>query len=112
MKTRYFFGSVIALCLSTSGLMAWQRSAMNDCKIDKKSCTADSATCKAQLKECEQKAPDKDEASFVFALSSYANSLFQKFSAEQKKQAMDFADGNKMAPDDAVLKASGQCQCK
>ncbi len=106
------------VCLFSGELSAWERSAMSDCKQDEsdckkeaKGCTDDKGTCKKQAEQCKKDAEAckksaqiSDETSFMNALSPYSKSQFQKFSPDQKKKAMDMADGAKISPDDAVTK--------
>jgi hypothetical protein len=64
----------------------------------------------------EKKTPDKcvkesgkaDESSFASSLSPYTYGMYKDFTPDQKKRAMDFADHNKMSPDDAVMKVAGK----
>jgi hypothetical protein len=119
-KLTMAFGSLIAAsCLFTNGLSAWERTAMdeckqemNDCKDDASQCTGDRAMCKRQAEQCKKdyemckkEVDQTDAASFANALSiPYYKTQFTQFSDSQRKRAMDYADGNKMKPDDAVAK--------
>jgi hypothetical protein len=88
----------IALTLITAGTSlfadtqanqetAWERKTMDRCK-------------KEMMKE--------DEATFSSSLSPFAKKQYQGFTPEQRKKAMDYADSNKMSPDDAVAKVMSQ----
>ncbi len=90
-------------------LSGWQRKAMDDCKKDEKSCKKeadkkDQEACKKDVEACRKNAPKKDLASFESELSRHSRSIYKKFSDDQKRKAMDYADGTKMSPDDAVGK--------
>jgi hypothetical protein len=51
-----------------------------------------------------QEMAKSDESSFTSRLSAYSYQQYLRLTPEQKKQAMDFADNNKMSPDEAVLR--------
>lgn len=105
-------------CLCASHLSAWERTAMSnckkneqECKKDAKKCTDEPASCKQQkekckmhMEGCKKDAATADTNSFAAALSNSQRSQFNKMSMDQKKQVMDWSDGNKMNPDDAVVK--------
>jgi len=117
-KTVALTGIIAGFVLCTNGLSAWQKSAMNDCKKEMddckneaSQCTDDRATCKKQAEQCKKDFEDckknvdqADAASFSAALTPYYGTQFQQFTADQRKKAMNYADGNKMSPDDAVSK--------
>ena len=109
MKTKTIALTMLALsagfCLSTNEV-AWERKGMSDCKKEEKSCTDSPASCKKESAECKKDAPKTDETSFSHQLSPAYKSMFKNFNAGQKMQAMDMADKNKMAPDDAVAKVA------
>ena len=116
MKLMNLSAVVLGLSLYAGELSAWERSAMKMCKQhhqecmkDAKACTSDPATCKEQkakckpaLQQCKQDVPSSDANSFAMACSNYYRNKFNKMTMDEKKQIMDFADKNKMAPDDAV----------
>jgi hypothetical protein len=106
-----FLSMVAGACCLTNGLTAWQRSAMSDCKEDAKECTKSPDRCQRENEKCKHNANDKDLSSFSSELSTYSSMLFSRFTMDQKKQAMDNADKNKMSPDDAVGKVAGACGC-
>jgi len=113
----------IGAMFSCASLSAWQRAAQEDCQKSHKQCMQnvenckDSGSssdqcakmedmCKQNMKECKANIEKKDLASFEAALSSYSRTTFAKFSNDQKKKAMDYADKNTMSPDDAVTKVA------
>jgi hypothetical protein len=116
MKLMNLTAVVLGLSLCAVELSAWERSAMSTCKQhhqecmkDAKSCTSDPATCKEQkakckpvMKDCKEDAPSADANSFAMACSNYYRNRFNKMTMNEKKQIMDMADKNKMAPDEAV----------
>ncbi len=84
---------------------------MDDCKQEAKECTKNPDRCQRDSDKCKHNAADRDVSSFASELSPYSHVLFSKFNMDQKKQAMDAADKNKMPPDDAVAKVAGMCGC-
>jgi hypothetical protein len=116
-------GAVASMCLYTTGLSAWERTAMKDCKEDNDVCKKDvdkckkdgssncqkvETKCKDKLEKCKKDADKKDQGSFAASLSAFSKTQFQNFSEDQKKKAMDMADDNEMNPDDAVAKVAGK----
>ena len=119
-NTVIFFGATLATCLFTNGLHAWQRTAMEDCKKKDATCMKDAdkktdAAAKAKAKEeckrnmemCKKNANASDEDSFSSALSQNSRKQYMTMDSSQRTKAMDYADGNKMSPDDAVMKVMG-----
>lgn len=121
--------SAACFCLATSGLSAWERSALEKCKQDMSNCQSDVDRCKKTAKNsndckkmmekcnatmdmCKRDADKTDESSFANALSPGNKAQFTGLSADQKKKAMDMADGNKMDPDDALAKTLGKGKSK
>jgi hypothetical protein len=51
---------------------------------------------------CKQETAKRDESTFVSKLSPYSYKQWENFTPAQKNAAMDYADANKMAPDEAV----------
>lgn len=100
-------GTALALSLIASPLVAWQRSAAKQCTKDAKVCAKPKELCKYAKEQCLKDAPSKDEESFSYHLSPYARSLFVQFDEKDKQRALDFADKNRMKPDDAVFKVDG-----
>jgi hypothetical protein len=104
--------------LYSGELMAWQRTAKKECTQDYKDCQKDADKCTKSDKSCKRQSDsckrdkescmkdverdDMDE--FREELSDLSLSQFEKFTPDQKKKAMDYADNNKMKPDDAVQK--------
>lgn len=76
-----------ALSLQAGEETAWQRRTQEQCKKD---------------------AMKDDGATFAGSLSPYAYKQYKNFSEAQKKKAMDYADNNKMSPDDAVAKVTSE----
>lgn len=122
-----FLSALTILSISTSSLCAWERKAMNTCKKEEQSCKKYANECKKNnpdckkkpetctrtAEECKEDVVADDTSSFEMTLSAYAKTLFSKFSPEQKKKALDLADGNKMPTDDAVAKIAGVgCSCQ
>jgi hypothetical protein len=116
--TMALLGMAAGVCFFANDLTAWQRSAMSECKQDANDCKEDAGDskqaqdkCMRKSKRCEGNASGSDESSFANELSAYSKSTFMKFTTDQKKQAMDAADNNKMTPDEAVAKVGGGCGC-
>ncbi len=96
------------------------------CKVEERDCTSPNEVCRKKANDCREECrkqkeacrekfacsqkeiDEKDEASFKEALTHHARKEFDKFSAEKKKLAMDYADNNHMMPDDAVYKVAGK----
>ncbi|MBS3904575.1 MAG: hypothetical protein KGZ39_04555 [Simkania sp.] len=95
-------GIIAGVSLSSNPLPAWERTAAADCKKESKDCKKSGDQCKNNILH-------NDQRSFEWALSSYSKQLFEKFSVEEKKKAMDAVDGTNMAPDEAVAKVAGNC---
>lgn len=53
---------------------------------------------------CKQDMAKRDVTSFESKLSPYSAKQWENFTADQKHAAMDYADANKMSPDEAVDK--------
>jgi len=60
------------------------------------------------VEKAKREAQKEDASTFVSSLSPFHYKQFQSFTPEQKKLAMDYADGNKMTPDEAVSKVGGR----
>ncbi|HSW87003.1 MAG TPA: hypothetical protein VLG49_05850 [Rhabdochlamydiaceae bacterium] len=60
------------------------------------------------METAKQEMAKSDESSFASRLSAYSYQQYLRLTPEQKKQAMDFADNNKMSPDDAVARVMQQ----
>lgn len=95
---------VCGSCLFSCKLYAWQRTALRECEKKSYLCKKDPVKCKKELLYCQQVAFVEDEADFVNQLTQYHLQKFKLFNANQKDQAMSFADGNRMTPDAAVDK--------
>lgn len=115
-------GLITGCILSSSALDAWERTAEQDCTANEKSCRRNADiqcdqgspedcdemkdACEKKRKECQARADKKDEESFQSELNPRTFSKYQGFSSEQKIKAMDYADKNRMSPNDAVDKVS------
>jgi hypothetical protein len=87
------------VCMFTADLNGWERQAID---YDRCKNQGDSeGTCKKRDAEI-------NEQNFANLLRADALLLFQGFSPEDKQRAMDYADGNKMSPNDAVAKVNSE----
>lgn len=87
------------VCLNLSELSAWERTPM------------DEARCKDEgktLRRCKKENAEDNEYVFGTLLTTQTFKVFNDFSPEEKKQAMDYADHNAMDPNDAVAKVRKQ----
>jgi hypothetical protein len=107
----FFLCVLTGICLYSNGISAWERTAKENCKKDEKSCekkakdkNGDTSKCEKQMDQCKKEAPKTDEDSFASSLSHHSRSQFRNFTPEQKRKAMDYADKNRMSPEDAVAK--------
>ncbi|MFI5334450.1 MAG: hypothetical protein ACHQT8_04710 [Chlamydiales bacterium] len=115
-------GLIAGFCLTTGELSAWQRTATEDCKKEMDNCKQDAnncnkeggkksgkcrkmiGSCKQNHRQCKKDAESSDEASFATNLNKSNRNLFKELTPDQKKNAMDYADKNKMSPNDAMAK--------
>ncbi len=98
-STILFAISALCLCLS------WKRSdEALLCEKNKKECKLKGSDCENLYEQCLIDAARTDEDSFVSHLSNKATVIYNKFTPEEKQQAMDFADNDRMPPEDAVSK--------
>ena len=102
--------------LSWSLLNAWERSAFKLCNKNEQECLKNARLCSEGYSECKQREQlcienvkqcletslKNDEISFSTLLNTYYFDKFEKFNSDQKQKAMDYADNNKMTPNDAV----------
>jgi hypothetical protein len=89
--------SIVAVsCLFT--LSAWSKKPVNYTKCKKEGKTD---------QRCEKETREDNLYTFGAELSVPVFPLFNDFTAAQKDQAMDYADGNRMSPDKAVQKVAG-----
>ncbi|MBS0615882.1 MAG: hypothetical protein JSR58_04955 [Verrucomicrobia bacterium] len=102
--------TLLVIFLQSSCLLAWQKTAENDCKNAQKNCTGHSHQCKVLFEQCQSSSYAKDKASFEKELSPYGRTFFMRLSPDKQTRAMDYADESGVAPDDAVAKVS--CECK
>jgi hypothetical protein len=87
------------LSLLTIGANAWERKPM-----DSDRCQRDGKT----MQRCQKENDDDNEYIFTSLLSPQAYKLYNDFTPEQKKMAMDNADRNRMDPNSAVSKVATQ----
>lgn len=106
-----FLGIAAIACFYTFDVSAWERTASSNCKKATKNCQKSADQCKKDNDKCQQHVHSKDMSSFESELTPYAKSIFTQFSDDRKTKAMDYADKNKMSPDDAVAKVAGTCMC-
>jgi hypothetical protein len=76
-------GVTAGISLQAEGEVAWQKKPLDECRKG-------------------------DAGTFENSLSPYAMGKYRTFNADQKKKAMDYADNNKMSPDDAVERVSAE----
>lgn len=101
MRNRKF--TTLALLGMTAGVCLYA----NEVKAEGK-CSA--GTCQT-AEQCQKETAKDTESSFAGSLSANSQDLFQKFTADQKKQAISLTDGNKMSADDAVAQVDNECRC-
>lgn len=63
---------------------------------------------KKTIDQCKKEASSKDESSFEGALTPHAKRQYRDLTDVQRKKAMDYADKNKMTPDEAVAKVASE----
>lgn len=80
-------------------LSAWERKPM------------DTALCKEEgktMRRCIKENTEDNENTFGALLSTQGFKVFNDFSQAEKTRALDYADNNRMDPNDAVAKVRGQ----
>lgn len=104
----------------TVSLSAWERKAEIECNQEEirckneveqcrelnRNCTRTKDKCQDEAIRCRKRAAMEDESSFIQALSSKSFRKYQLLTEKQKKRVLDYADHNRMQPDDAVAKVS------
>jgi hypothetical protein len=103
------FKSILSIVvgLSALGCLSWQRSgAVDVCKRNKDACTKSADMCQADYDACMDNALKEDEETFLSDVQPESEDLYDDFTSQQRKQAMDYADGNKMSPDEAIAKVA------
>ncbi len=87
--------------------VSWQRSGAGEqCKKNRDTCSKSKDMCQADYDACMDDAAQQDEDSFLSSATSDSADVYDNFTSMQKKQAMDYADGNKMPPDEAIAKVA------
>ncbi len=86
---------MLVFCFHITDLNAWARK-----PVDYNKCDADGISSM----RCEKQAEEDNQHVFETLLSTNAFTIYNDFLPEQKTQAMDFADNNRMSPDAAVAR--------
>jgi len=89
----------LGICMLSSELSAWQRTPMNLQRCQQQGKTP---------QRCEKENAEDNAYSFEALLSPDSYKKYNDFSPDQKKMALDYADGNKMDPNEAVAKVAAQ----
>lgn len=96
------FGAILTFAaLTVSGFageeIAWSRKPVdyNRCQKEGKS-----------YSRCEKENADENQRSFESQLNLQSRKMYNEFSSDHKKMAMDYADNNRMPPNDAVAKVA------
>lgn len=93
--------TVTTLLSYQAELSAWARKPMDTAR-----CQRDRKT----MERCRKENDDDNEYNFTALLSPSVYAVYGDFTPQQKKAAMDYADGNKMEPNDAVMRVSKQAR--
>lgn len=64
----------------------------------------ETAWARKGTQDCQQTLAEENMGDFESQLSAFGYKEYMKFSPEQKKKAMDYADNNQMSPDGAVMR--------
>lgn len=94
-----FLAIAVGSSLTAGELITWESKPM-----DKDRCQRDGKT----MERCAKENAEDNAYNFTALLSPDVYKIYEDFTPEQKQQAMDYADGNKMSPNDAVREVANQ----
>lgn len=79
--------------------VAWQRK-----QVDTSRCKRDGKT----MQRCQEEVAEDNKYNFESELSPDVYKVYEDFTDDQKNTAMDYADRNRMTPNDAVRRVSAE----